>query len=168
MRKLLTTLITTAAMALLLTVTVCAAPTDDITAPYDAPTEAQLTAALRYDIADYAGLYLEAAERYGINVYFLVAKDALESGWGRYESAQNNLGGWISDDGGYMAFDSIEDYIDHTARNLRDMYLTDGGIYHTGYTLEDVNRYYNGSQEWLDEVAGIWAMIEGRVNDANG
>lgn len=168
MPKLLTIILTIAAIALLLTVTAYAAPTDDLTAPYNVPTEEQLAGALRHDLVQYAGAYLEAAERYGINVYFLVAKDALESGWGRYRAAPNNLGGWTANDGGYMAFDSVEDYIDHTARNLRDMYLSPDGIYHTGYTLADVGHYYNGSDEWIEAVAGIWRTLEGRASEYGG
>ncbi|MFA9381836.1 MAG: hypothetical protein ACERKO_12340, partial [Acetanaerobacterium sp.] len=107
MRKVLTIVITFAALTLLLAVTTYAAPTDDIPpAPYDTPTEAELAGALRYDLVSYAGDYLAAAERYGINVYFLVSKDALESGWGRYRAAPNNLGGWTADSGGYMEFAS--------------------------------------------------------------
>ena len=159
MRKILTAIIT-AAIALLLTVTVYAAPTDDITADYDVPTVERLEDALRYDLIPYAADYLAAAEKYGVNVYFLCAKDALESGWGRYEAAANNLGGWTDNTGNYMTFGSVPEYIDYTARSIKDMYLTDTGRYHTGYTLEDVNRYYNGSPEWLEEVGWIWASLE--------
>lgn len=168
MRKLLTTLIITAALALLLAVTAYAAPTDDITAPYDVPTIEQLAGALRYDMVLYAADYLAAAERYGINVYFLCAKDALESGWGRYQAAPNNLGGWTDNTGKYMAFASIPDYIDYTARAIRDMYLTDTGQYHTGYTLADVGVHYNGSAEWVEAVGGIWVEIQQHTHEIGG
>ena len=158
MRKLLT-IITTAAIALLLTVTVYAAPTDDITVDYTIPSSNSLAEALKYDMAQYASDYIAAAEKYGVNVYFLCAKDALESGWGRYQAAPNNLGGWTSESG-YMEFDSVQAYIDYSARNIKEMYLTDTGKYHTGYTLFDVGYYYNGSPEWLEEVGWIWASLE--------
>lgn len=163
MRKLLTIIITTATLTLLLAVTAYAAPTDDLTAPYDVPTTAELAGALRYDMVPYAADYLAAAERYGINVYFLTAKDALESGWGQYRAAPNNLGGWTDNTGEYKAFSSVPEYIDYTARAIRDMYLTDTGQYHTGYTLADVGYYYNGSAEWVEAVGGIWRTLEGRV-----
>ncbi len=177
MPKLLTIIITTAALALLMAVTAYAAPADipdtgnpvsvDITAPYDVPTTEQLADALRYDMVPYAADYLAAAERYGLNVYFLCAKDALESGWGRYRAAPNNFGGWTDDTGKYMEFESVHAYIDYTARNLKDMYLTDTGRYHTGYTLADVGYYYNGSDEWVEAVGGIWGALERRVADVS-
>lgn len=160
-------------LAVGLAANVYASPTVDLTAPYDIPTADELTSALLYELKPYAKDYLDAANKYGINVYFLVSKDALESGWGRYRAAPNNLGGWTDDYGEQMAFDSVEAYIDHSARNLRDMYLTPRppdalpddktGKYHEGYTLTDVGVHYNGSDAWVEAVAGIWAKIEWRI-----
>lgn len=168
MRKLIICILTTAALTLLLAITTYAAPTDDITAPYDVPTTEQLTGALRHDLVPYAADYLAAAERYGVNVYFLTAKDALESGWGRYQAAPNNLGGWTDNTGAYMAFASIPEYINYTARAIRDMYLTDTGQYHEGYTLADVGVHYNGSIEWVEAVGGIWAEIQQHTHEIGG
>lgn len=174
MKKLIISLLT-AAFALLMTVTVYAAPTDDITADYDVPTPEQLASALLYDMAPYAADYLEAAERYGVNVYFLCAKDALESGWGRYEAASNNLGGWKDNRGKYMSFDTVPDYIDHMAQGMKIMYLTEQpkcalpdditGIHFNGYDLEAVNTDYNGSPEWFEEAGGIWASLERKCSE---
>ena len=99
--------------AVMMTVTVMA---KDITAEYDVPTEAELQSALRYELVQYAGDYLDAAKEYGINVYFLCAKDALESGWGQYPAGKNNLGSWRLDNGKYRDYDSVSEYIASNAK----------------------------------------------------
>lgn len=161
-------------MCIAFAVSTYAAPANvtlDLTAPYTAPTEEQLESALYYEMIPYADDYLAAAEEYGVNVYFLCAKDALESGWGRHEAAPNNWGGWTVRNG-YKEFASVHEYIKYSAKNIKDMYLTPRpvdalpdnitGKYFHGYTLEKVNIAYNGSDTWLNNVSSIWYEIEGR------
>lgn len=62
-----------------------------------------------------------------------------------------------------MVFETVEDYIYHSARNICNSYLLPDGIYHTGYTLADVGMHYNGSSEWAEAVADIWRVIEKRA-----
>jgi hypothetical protein len=143
----------------------------DLTASYTEPTVEQLESALYYDMKLYADDYLAAAEEYGVNVYLLCAKDALESGWGRYEAAPNNWGGWTAGNG-YKEFSSVHEYIKYSAKNIKNMYLTPRpidappdditGCHFNGYTLKKVNISYNGSDTWLNKVSGIWYEIEGR------
>lgn len=90
-------------------------------------TVEELEAGLLYDLKPLAAVYLDAGAMYGVDPVFLAAKDAEESGWGRYTAAPNNLGGWTSDDGGYMSFDSPEDYIYYSAEKMRDLYLEEDG-----------------------------------------
>ncbi len=130
----------------------------DLTAPYDVPTVDELAAALLGEMKPLAAEYLAACERYGVNVWAVVAKDSLESGYNTSYAATvlNNLGGWTRDNGEYMQFASQSDYIEHSVRNLKELYLTEGGDWHNGVTLADVNTAYNGSAEWLAEVSNIW------------
>ncbi len=153
--------------------TVYAKTAIDLTADYDKPTVEELEAGLLFELKPYAAEYLAAAEEYGVNVYFLCAKDGLESWWGQDTIAKNNLGGWRLDSGEYKPFDSVEESIWYRAKNIKVMYLTPKptnadpeditGDYFTGYTLEDVNVYYNGTDAWLKAVNGIWYDIEWRV-----
>lgn len=155
------------------TVTVQAKSKIDLTAPHEVPTVEELEAGLLYNMKSYAATYLEAAQEYGINVYALCAIDASESGWGRYTIAKNNLGGWRQNSGEYMPFTSVEEAIFHKARNLKRMYLTPKpedaspdditGKYFNGYDLAAINQCYNGSDQWLELVSGIWVDIEWRI-----
>lgn len=52
MRRLMTIIITIATLALLLVATTYAAPTDDLTAPYDIPTEDQLASAFGMNLSN--------------------------------------------------------------------------------------------------------------------
>lgn len=160
-------------IAMLLAVSTYAKTKIDLTAEYDVPTVGELQAGLLYDLKQYAEVYLEAAEEYGINVYFLCAKDGLESDWGRQTIAKNNFGGWTLLNGDYKAFDTAEQAIWYRAKNIKVMYLTPKppdaepnditGDYFNGYDLAAVNICYNGTDAWLNAVNGIWYDIERRV-----
>ncbi len=67
----------------------------DLTAPYDVPTVDELSEALLGEMKPLAAEYLAACERYGVNVWAVVAKDSLESGYNTSYAATvlNNLGG---------------------------------------------------------------------------
>ena len=47
-------------------------------------SEKELCAALKYDLVPYAGYFIEAEQKHGVNAAFLAAIAAQESGWGRY------------------------------------------------------------------------------------
>lgn len=70
----------------------------------------------------YVDTLLEAEAEYGVNAFYLLCKFGLESGWGRYMAGENNIGGWMNDNGGFRDFDSVEECIMHIARNLSDSY----------------------------------------------
>lgn len=124
--------------------------------------------ALLYDLKPYAATYIEAGKQYGVDPVFLAAKDAEESGWGRYQAATNNLGGWTNSDGGYMEFETVSDYIYHAAKSISEMYLDEDGCYHHGVSLSAVNKKYNGRQTWVDHVGGIMDDINQRINEQTG
>lgn len=129
-------------------------------------TVEELEAGLLYDLKPLAAVYLDAGAMYGVDPVFLAAKDAEESGWGRYTAAPNNLGGWTSDDGGYMSFGSPEDYIYYSAEKMRDLYLEEDGRYYNGTSLSDVCVAYNGNPEWAEHIESIMDDIYWRIEKA--
>ena len=118
--------------------------------------EEELQNALKGRLKELAGVFLEAEEKTGVNAVFLASVAALESGWGESKAARekNNLFGWTGQNG-YPSFASLEDCILTVAQRLRELYLTPGGRYFHGYTVEAVNRCYNGRPEWETAVVGI-------------
>lgn len=120
--------------------------------PCDLSEEA-LQNALKGRLKELAGVFLEAEEKTGVNALFLAAVAALESGWGESKAARekNNLFGWTGQNG-YQQFESRKDCILTVAQRLRELYLTPGGRYFHGYTVEAVNRCYNGRPEWEKAV----------------
>lgn len=140
---------------------------EDLTQYRYIPVEA-MEDALLYELKPFAATYIEAGKQYGVDPVFLAAKDAEESGWGRYQSAPNNLGGWTGSDGGFMSFQSVEDYIYHAASSISEMYLDEDGCYHHGTSLSDVNKRYNGRQTWVDHVGGIMDDSNEKINEYTG
>lgn len=183
MKKLIVTLLTIATFALLLAIQVSAEPTDLITAPYEIPTTEQLDKALDGEMRGDAALYIAAAEEQGINVYFLCAVDAWETGWGSDCAGKNNRGNVRGKNTKYSDFDSAEQYINYNARHLKVNYLTPGGCYYVGgqekpradesaqvefyggYDIESVSRWYCNSPVWVKGIDNLWAEIEGRATE---
>ncbi len=122
----------------------------------------ELAAALLCDLAPYADTFLQAEAETGINAIFLASVAALESGWGRYMAADNNIYGWTGA-AGYMDFDSVDECILHVARSLKANYLSPDGPYDNGCTVAGVNRCYNGSPAWEKLVTQIMHDIERRA-----
>ena len=122
--------------------------------PSDVTAE-ELAAALKHDLVPLAPYFLEVEELYGVNACYLASIAALESGWGRYQFRKNNLFGF-----GQMSFDSPEECIYYVAEFLATNYLSENGRYFGGgYKLQHVNKYYNGSDEWLYKVNSIYKGI---------
>lgn len=115
----------------------------------------ELEAGLKYELVPLATYFLQAEELYGVNACYLASIAALESGWGRYQFRENNLFGF-----GHKSFASPEECIYYVAEFLTTEYLSEDGRYFSGgYTLRHVNKYYNGSDEWLYQVSSIYAGI---------
>ena len=125
----------------------------DLTRP-SGYTAYELRQGLQSDLQDYAADFILAEKRYGINAVFLASVAALESGWGRYCHQPNNLFGW-----GQRSYPSKSACIDEVAAAMKEMYLTPGGRYFSGYSLYDVSRYYNNNGRWLQYVSGIMSEI---------
>lgn len=100
----------------------------------------------------YASNYITAENRYNVNVFFLLALNALESGWGTSAIARgcNNLGGVCESSNhpsngcgsnyncAFARFNSMGEFIDYNAAMLNENYLTPGGDYYEGVSLSQV------------------------------
>lgn len=102
---------------------------------------------------------LEAEEKYGVNALYLMCKLGLESGWAKYPSGENNLGGWTNADGSYMDFDSEKECIFYIADKLSTEYKDV-----TGTKLKDVCERYcpysSYSEVLIDIMVGRKEKIE--------
>lgn len=120
----------------------------------------QLTSVISDDsrkaLVPYVDTFLEAEETYGINAFYLICKFGLESGWGQYESGENNIGGWTNADGTYKDFDSVEDCIMYISESLSTSYKNT-----VGTRLEDVCERYCPNEDYLETLLGI---MEDRQN----
>lgn len=124
---------------------------------------------LRYALSDeyrcqmlpYVDAFLEAEETYGINAFYLMCKFGLESGWGKYMAAENNISGWTNADGSYRNFDSVDSCIMHVAKNLSTTYRKA-----VGSKIDDVCARYCQNDGYLETLLGIMqdreAVIEAK------
>lgn len=103
-----------------------------------------------YDkIRPYINTFIAAEQMYGINAFFLICLTGLESGWFKYTSGENNIAGWMRNDGSFMDFGSIEECIMHVAAGIANNYIPRIGsnigkvtyryCYNEGYTQALLN-----------------------------
>ena len=106
-----------------------------------------------YDkIRPYINTFIAAEQMYGINAFFLMCLTGLESGWFKYTSGENNIAGWMRNDGSFMDFGSIEECIMHVAAGIANNYIPRIGsnigkvthryCYNEGYTQALLNIMY--------------------------
>lgn len=117
-------------------------------------TSQQLDDVLKYELKGLGEYFIKAEEDYSVNAVFLASIAALESGWGRYCFRENNMFGYSG-----MSFVSKAECIDFVAKKISENYLSEEGKYHTGYTVEAVNRYYNGRKIWEETVIDIMSSL---------
>ena len=118
-------------------------------------TEEELASRLLYELPQYAGDFLAAEEKYGVNACFLAAIASLESGHGRYCFKPNNIFGWSG-----KSFESVPECIDYVAEKLAINYLDPEGKYYRGGTIADIGKVYcPGREEWVTKVTGIYKKL---------
>lgn len=121
-------------------------------------TERQLESALYYELSEYADVFIECEEKYGVNAQLFASLAALESGWARSDLAvdKNNLFGWKQSNGDYASFESKEQCILEVAEAISEKYLSETGAYYTGDTLiYNVAQYYSPSKEWMELLKNV-------------
>lgn len=121
-------------------------------------TSLELEKGLLYDLKPMAPLFIAAQDKYGIDAVFLAAVAAEESGWGRYQFRKNNVFGFEGFD-----FNSQKECVDYVARYLSAEYLTPGGKYYEGTSVEAINKHYNGRDSWENHVKQIMKDITKRI-----
>ena len=108
--------------------------------------EAKLEGTPLYDVAED---FILAEERYGVNAVFLCALSIQESGWGKSKLARNknNIFGYSAyNNSPYSSakeFPSKSKCIMVVSDKLSKNYLTEGGKYYNGKSLDAVNIKYS-------------------------
>lgn len=105
-------------------------------------------------------VFLKAQSEYNINAIFLISLAALESGWGTSNMAtnKNNLFGFCAYDTNTSkakTFKSKSECIMYVSKYISENYLTEGGKYYSGVTLEAVNKRYSSDKNWSVKIANI-------------
>jgi len=121
-------------------------------------TVEELKKGLYYDLVPLAPYFIKAQEDYGIDAVFLASVAALESGWGQCQFRKYNLFGFEGYD-----FRSYGHCIDFVAGYLQTEYLTPGGSYYEGLSVDAVNVHYNGRDTWAEQVKAIMGQITYRI-----
>lgn len=141
-------------VTLLGTVVALGAQESELTKPCGL-TEEELASRLLYELPQYAGDFLAAEEKHGVNACFLAAIASLESGHGRYCFKPNNIFGWSG-----KSFESVPECIDYVAEKLATNYLDPEGKYYRGGTIADIGKVYcPGREEWVTKVTGIYEKL---------
>ena len=122
-------------------------------------TADQLVAILSDDshkeMVPYVDAILEAEKTYGVNALYLLCKLGLESGWGKYESGENNIGGWTNNKGGFKDFASVDECVMHIAKALSGSYKDA-----VGTRLEDVCKRYCPDEGYTELLLEIMTDME--------
>ena len=115
--------------------------------------------------ASSAGIFVRAEEKHGVNSLVLAAIAYLESGAGtsRLARDKNNLFGLGAGSSNPYAnarqFNSKEECIYFAASLLGNSYLSRGGRFYTGETLQHVGVNYAADPRWATKVANAMAKI---------
>jgi beta-N-acetylglucosaminidase len=109
--------------------------------------------------------FVNAEHNHGVNAYYLMAHAAVESSWGTSYlfHAKNNLFGFTAYDASPGAsatsFASKADCIDFVAKYVKEHYLTKGGQYYHGPTLQGMNVKYASADDWANVIADVFDML---------
>ncbi|WP_379970907.1 SH3 domain-containing protein [Ectobacillus sp. sgz5001026] len=121
--------------------------------------------------------FIDAANKYHINVSYLLAHAIIESGWGTSSIAKdkNNLFGFQAVDynpyGGAASFSTLQQGIDYCAQYIDKNYLTPNSLFYNGDFLGDkargMNVYYASDSNWSNEISSVMHKIDGMYGDRN-
>lgn len=109
--------------------------------------------------------FVEAEKKYGVNALFLTSLAIHESAYGSSKIAKdkNNLFGFAAYDGSPYSsartFVTKEQGIDHVASYLSENYLTEGGKYYGGATVEGVGKRYATDPNWANAIRQIMGKL---------
>lgn len=106
-----------------------------------------------------------SSEKYNLNPVYILAHAILESGWGRSQIARdkNNLFGYKAYDSSpyqsAMKFEGYTDCINTVMGAVKKEYLTPGGKYYNGATLEGMNVRYATDKKWAGKIRNLMNRI---------
>ena len=111
---------------------------------------------------DYTGFYAKNAEfiwdmeqEYNVNAIFVCGIIAQESGWAQHDACKNNFTGTMGSNG-YASFESEEEGIEYTFKNLQQGYISNGLT-----TVSTIAPTYVGYSDsgWDSKVFSAMLMI---------
>lgn len=114
-------------------------------------------------LEQFAGVYVEIEQRYGINAIAICALSAYESGWGESRRAREDhnytgFGVYSNSSRGINAA-SGEANLLMTAEHLAKCYLEKGDIYYHGVGLDGLNRSYSTAGSWAYDIEYIGTQL---------
>ena len=116
------------------------------------------------EMAKLSEIIIETESITGINAMIISGVIANESSWGTSRRAieDKNFTGYgvYSDDSKGINHGTAYDNIVNTFKDVKKNYLTEGGIYFTGYSTYHINLNYSASEEWRITVNNIAKTIE--------
>ncbi|MDK2867007.1 MAG: hypothetical protein PWP38_1322 [Clostridiales bacterium] len=119
------------------------------------------------DMAGLGQAFVDAETKYGVNALFLTGLAAHESAFGSSRIAQSkqNLFGFQAYDASPFSsaktFGTFEDGIDSVAQYLKTAYLTPGGKYYNGASIDAVNKRYATDQNWANAIKNLVQNMAG-------
>ena len=101
--------------------------------------------------------FIQAEKETGINALYLAGLAVHESGWNtsKFAKERNNLFGWQAYDNDLdktKYFESKGECILFVASKIKKLYLTEGGTFHSGYTIENISKRYASDKEHSKKV----------------
>lgn len=126
----------------------------------------------------YVSTYLSLEKENSVNVFALIGIHAYESGWLTSNLATKcyNFGGvkYANQSGAYNCSDGFAGwssgnaYLNYYVPWLKTTYLTEGGTYYKGKTIEGISYYYNGSSSsWVSNIKSIANGIYKHASEAS-
>lgn len=119
-------------------------------------------------------VWIDVQNKRNINALYMAAHAALESNWGKSNIAQekNNIYGFRAYDvcPGECAdgYESFEQCVRQVMAYVDAEYLTPGGSYYEGTTLNAMNENYATDNQWSEKIASIMNDIAGNLpNDGD-
>lgn len=113
--------------------------------------------------------FIQAEKETGINALYLAGLAVHESGWNtsKFAEKRNNLFGWQAYDNDLdktKYFNSKGECILFVANKIKTLYLTENGMFHSGYTMESISSRYASDKEHSKKVYKNIEKILDKIN----
>lgn len=101
--------------------------------------------------------FIQAERESGINALYLAGLAVHESGWNtsKFANKRNNLFGWQAYDNDLdktKYFESKGECILFVAERIKTLYLSENGMFHSGYTMESISNRYASDKDHAKKV----------------